>query len=167
LGSVPTTQLNCVATHRLPADTASIDYEIALYARTIELRVQRKKSPMRTIHTSLLLLALLVSGCSGGSSPTAPDSGGAWVEYHVTGTGTSRANLITYATANGGTAQAGPAALPWRFEWLAKAGDFLYVSAQNDSASGCIKVVILRRAVQFRQTESCGAFVIATASGTS
>lgn len=46
-----------------------------------------------------------------------------------------------------------------------ESGQFLYVSAQNDLASGCIKVQILKRGSVWKESESCGAYVIADAYG--
>lgn len=86
------------------------------------------------------------------------------VEYVVTGT--PRASVITYSGRNESTLQASSANLPWSYQFSpAKTGDFLYVSAQNDAASGCITVQIKKRGSVYRDATSCGAYVIATASG--
>ena len=82
-------------------------------------------------------------------------------EYRVTG---SRADL-TYANAQGGTAQASSVTLPWSYKFSASTGQFLYISAQNTGDSGSITVSIYKRGVLYRTTSSTGAFVIATASG--
>jgi hypothetical protein len=110
--------------------------------------------------TLTAILAMLSLAC--GSSPTEP-SPQAFVVYNVTGTAT-RASM-TYATSGGGTAQQGDRALPWSFNWMAKRGDFVYVSAQNSGSTGCVTVEIKVRDKVFQTTQSCGAFVIATASG--
>lgn len=90
-------------------------------------------------------------------TPTAPD-----VRYVVLGV---RANVITISNASEGVSQFSGVALPWSFEFSARSGQFLYVSAQNDLASGCIRVQIFKRGVLFKESESCGAYVIADASG--
>lgn len=96
------------------------------------------------------------------STPT-PTPSVADVEYVVT---ERRASLVTISNASSDTAQFAHVEVPWSFKFSgARAGQFLYVSAQNDFSSGCIRVQILRRGVEFRNTESCGAYVIATASG--
>ena len=47
----------------------------------------------------------------------------------------------------------------------AKKGDFLYISAQKNGSSGCVTVEIQVNGKFFGGNTSCGAFVIATASG--
>lgn len=87
------------------------------------------------------------------------------VEYRVSGS-TTRSNIITYSGAGESTQQAAHVTLPWSFSFSgARTGQFLYVSAQNDLATGCIHVTILRNGITFKEAESCGAYVIATASG--
>lgn len=106
-------------------------------------------------------LGLAVAGC--GSSPNKP-SQYAKVEYNVTGSA-SRASM-TYATSNGGTSQQGDRTLPWSFSTTMSAGEFVYLSAQNSGQSGCVNVEIRVRSQYYKSTQSCGAFVIATVSGT-
>jgi hypothetical protein len=97
--------------------------------------------------------------------PPSPPPPPANVEYRVTG-GTIRANLITYSGRGETTLQDSHVDLPWSYTFTPIAtGDFLYVSAQNDLPTGCIKVQIFRRGSLYREGESCGAYVIATASG--
>ena len=111
---------------------------------------------------SIVVLAGLTA-CGGGSGVGTQPSQSASVEYLVTGTAT-RASM-TYATANGGTAQQADRTLPWSFTTVMNRGDFVYVSAQNSGQTGCVTVEIKVRNASYRSTQSCGAFVIATASG--
>jgi len=111
---------------------------------------------------TVLLVMLAATACGGGSS-TKP-SQFAKVEYLVTGSAV-RASM-TYETASGGTAQQGDRALPWSFDTTMSPGNFVYISAQNSGATGCVTVEIRVRNAPYKTTQSCGAFVIATASGT-
>lgn len=104
------------------------------------------------------LLALL--SCSGKN----PLTGSGTVLYRVTGTAT-RADL-TFASSGGGTSQQSNVALPWTTSIAAHDGDFLYISAQNDGQTGCVHVEILSGSKTLNDAQSCGAFVIATASAT-
>lgn len=91
-------------------------------------------------------------------TPAAPD-----VEYVVTGV---RSNIITISNSSEGTSQYSNVPLPWSYKFSgAHSGQFLYVSAQNDLASGCIKTQIYKRGALYKESESCGAYVIASASG--
>ncbi len=87
------------------------------------------------------------------------------VEYQVVGT-TSRINVITYANSNEGTSQVTNVTPPWAYSFSASSGQFLYVSAQNGLASGCIETRIYKRGDLYKNSVSCGAYVIATSSGT-
>lgn len=105
---------------------------------------------------------VLCVGCGSGGGGTQPSRFAA-VQYRVTGTATQAS--MTYATSGGGTAQQGDRFLPWSFETTMSTGDFVYISAQNSGETGCVNVEIRVRAVTYKSTQSCGAFVIATASG--
>lgn len=86
------------------------------------------------------------------------------VTYHVTGAGPAD---MTYASSDGATAQRSNQALPWSsFMSSASVGDFAYLSAQRGSGSGCITAEIKIDGKFFESATSCGAFVIASASGT-
>lgn len=85
--------------------------------------------------------------------------------YRVTGRGTNSASL-TFSTLDGTTQQVSDAALPWTQDVSVTGGFFAYVSAQNrDRDGGCVMVEILVSGSVVKSAESCGAFVIATASG--
>jgi Carboxypeptidase regulatory-like domain/HYDIN/CFA65/VesB-like, Ig-like domain len=95
------------------------------------------------------------------AAPAAPA-----IEYRVSGTGSARSAGLTYANCSNGTAQEDDAQLPWSFTCSSiPTGQFLYISAQNNRNSGCVKTQIYKRGTLFKETESCGAYVIATTSG--
>lgn len=83
--------------------------------------------------------------------------------YKVDGTATDVA--ITYANSAEGTSQITTKS-PWTYSFeRPKAGQFLYVSAQNQNATGTVHVSITRNGTLFKESTSSGAYVIATASG--
>ena len=53
----------------------------------------------------------------------------------------------------------------WSYEFKAPKGQFVYISAQNNNASGTVGVKIIARGGVFESASSSGAYVIATASG--
>jgi hypothetical protein len=71
---------------------------------------------------------------------------------------------LTYENASGGTEQRSMSG-SWTTEFPAEPGQFLYISAQNNNASGNVLVYILCDGSTFKQSSSSGAYVIATASG--
>jgi hypothetical protein len=105
---------------------------------------------------TLGLLALALSACN---SLTGVSN----IEYRVSGA--ARAS-ITYQNSSGSTSQIADRTLPWSYSLTAQRGDFLYVSAQNSGSTGCVRAEIYKGSVLFESGFSCGAFVIATASGT-
>ena len=119
----------------------------------------RKRSKVALLFMALSPIAL--DNCAG--SPSKPSSS-IGVQYLVTGS-SSRASM-TYATAGSGTAQQSDRAIPWSFSTTMAPGDFAYISAQNSGQTGCVSVEIRVRGDYFKSTQSCGAYVIATASGT-
>lgn len=87
------------------------------------------------------------------------------VEYRVSGV--AEAYLITIEGASGTTLQFSDVQLPWSYEIFSiNRGGFVYVSAQNAKRKGCITVQIYKDGQLYRNATSCGAYVIATASGT-
>lgn len=120
---------------------------------------------MQHLHRSLtypvavLILALACSGCES-------ITGASDIVYEVSiALGSGSASLITYSEGDA-TLQRSNVTLPWSYAYRASRGDHLYVSAQNANSSGCIRVAIRRRGELFDSAQSCGAFVIATVSGT-
>lgn len=114
----------------------------------------------------LALVLVCLTACGGSKSPTGPTFTNA-VQYKVSASGGAAQVSLTYQNDSGGTAQFNPFLLPWiyTFQSVPKAGDFLYVSVQNGTSSGCVTAEIYRQDVLFKTTQSCGAFVIATSSG--
>jgi len=85
----------------------------------------------------------------------------ATITYRVSGT--ARRAAMTYQTGPGSTQQT-ESTLPWSSNLQAHPRDFLYISAQNQDDSGCVEVRIQRGSETLKQAQSCGAYVIATAS---
>lgn len=109
----------------------------------------------------LVLAGLALSGCTELKNALSPSRD---VTYHVTGSGPVS---ITYNSSDGTTSQRSNQALPWNsFMSGAMKDQFAYVSAQRGSGSGCITAEIKVDNKTFETATSCGAFVIATASGT-
>lgn len=107
-----------------------------------------------------LLSLLLLMACGGVNGPSSP-----LVTYKVDGTA-ARADM-TYQVAGGSTQQSANAALPWQWSFVPNSpSDFLYISAQNAGSTGCVHVAIYQgnSTTPLREAQSCGAFVIATAS---
>ena len=88
------------------------------------------------------------------------------LEYRVSGTGLELRASRTHENCSGGTSQQGEAQLPWSFTCgTFGTGDFIDISAQTLRNGECVQAQILAGAVLYRESESCGAFVIAAASG--
>lgn len=86
------------------------------------------------------------------------------VEYKVSGS--ARRAFLTYENQSGGTSQESQVLLPWSYKFTsANSGDWLYISAQNETSSGCVVVEIYKDGKLYKRSQSCGAYVIATASG--
>ncbi|MCI0728860.1 MAG: hypothetical protein L0332_19390 [Chloroflexi bacterium] len=135
------------------------DYVIAEESAPAEAqataRPRRKKRPSLTGIVALLIIAFilwLVWNAMGGGGSTGQPSGSEIrvpaatqyrIKYAVTGTA-SRASL-TYSNAQGGTEQI-TVELPWESDMgYFPAGDFVYISAQNDSESGSVICEIWQR----------------------
>jgi hypothetical protein len=120
----------------------------------------------------LIVLAVLVMfGIACGESTIVPNnSSGATTTHTITYqvVGTARSASITYENMQGGTEQ-GDYKLPIKKEWTytgsVPAGQFLYISAQNDSESGTVTCQILVDGTVWKTSTSSGAYVICTASG--
>lgn len=110
----------------------------------------------------LLAVCLLSIVVACGGSPTEPKGS---VTYRVTGTNVTRVD-VTYENSSGGTSQESNQSLPWSYSWnTAKAGDFLYISAQISQGTGSITVTITKDGTTFKTSTSSGFASIATASG--
>lgn len=113
-------------------------------------------------HFLIALFMLTLTACGGGDQP-----GSASVSYSISGDGTTAASL-TYANATGGTEQKTvtlPTTVPTSGTYSIPPGQFLYISAQNQSSSGSVTVKIMINGNVWKQSTSSGAYAIATASG--
>lgn len=110
---------------------------------------------MTRVVTVAIGLALTFSGCQS-------ITGASDIMYEVTGTG--RAS-ITYSE-DDSTNQSNDVTLPWTHSFRASRGEFLYVSAQRDGGAGCVFARIYKKGEVLESGTGCGAFAIATASGT-
>ena len=84
------------------------------------------------------------------------------VEYKVDGTATSAS--LTYENPQGGTVQT-MVSLPWEINQTFKDGDFAYLAAQNQGASGTVRAQIIIDGQPWKDTTSDGEYRIATCSG--
>jgi hypothetical protein len=84
------------------------------------------------------------------------------VTYVVTGS-TNRAS-VTYSNSQDNTEQR-DVLVPWEVTYTMAAGQFAYVSAQNDNDWGTIECVIELDGVAWEQAKSSGAYKIASCSG--
>lgn len=85
--------------------------------------------------------------------------------YKYTVTGTATTVDITYSNSSSGTSQQSAVANGWTYSWTDKDFErFLYVSAQNQGATGDVTVTIFQDDKQIKTSTSSGAYVIATAS---
>jgi len=80
-------------------------------------------------------------------------------------TGTAEQVFVTLSNAEGGTEQYSSVRVPQRYVFTTFPADMVYISAQNEGASGTVRVSIRLDGKLFRTSESSGAYVIATASG--
>lgn len=119
---------------------------------------------------SLLAVFISLSGCGGGgdSAPSAPRIFN--VVYEVSGFGVPTASA-TYRTPAGATQQdkvvilKAPAKLPpFTGSYSAREGDFLYISAQNDTSMGVVSVSIIVDGKSIGGATSSAPYGIATFS---
>src|SRR5262249_13952996 len=83
------------------------------------------------------------------------------VTYRVSGT--AGAARLTYRNAEGATVQS-TVRIPWESSFDAKGGTFLYVSAQNQGATGSVVCEILLDGERRTSSTSTGAYVVAECS---
>lgn len=108
------------------------------------------------VSTTLLAFILITTSCE----QLFPSGD---VEYKVSGTASSV--FITLETSDG-TAQFN-ADVPSSKTYAGfSSGDFVYISAQNNSSTGTVTVEIYKKGDTYKSTTSSGAYCIATASGT-
>lgn len=112
----------------------------------------------------LVIIGIAIGVCGKSSnSPTNNQPTTYTVKYEVTGSATSAS--LTYQNRDGGTSQESDVYLPWTYSFTAEAGDFLYISAQNNGEYGSVTTTIYLNGTQVKTSTSTGAYVIATASG--
>lgn len=117
-----------------------------------------------TLSYAALLSCLGACGGGGDDKPEPPRS--YLVEYSVTGASIGRTAFATYASANGVTEQK-DIVLPGSIvRFSSVAGDFLYISAQNQTSAGSVSVAIKVNGVTWKSATSSAAYGIASASGT-
>lgn len=117
--------------------------------------------------TTLSYAAFLscLGACGGGDSKTEPPPT-YHVEYTVTGPAAGKTAFATYASASGVTEQK-DIVLPGSIvRYSAVPGDFLYISAQNQTSAGSVSVSIKVNGTTWKSATSSAAYGIATASGT-
>jgi hypothetical protein len=85
------------------------------------------------------------------------------VTYHISGT--ARTADLTYQNAGSNTEQQNDEVVPWIKSFTGHGGQFLYVSAQNQGATGTITCKIILDGVVVKSSESSGAYAIASCSG--
>lgn len=85
------------------------------------------------------------------------------VKYSVTGT--AKSVNITMTNSNGDTSQFSKVAVPWERSFRGVAGDFVYISAQNNGEEGTVITTIYKNEEIFKTSKSSGGYVISTSSG--
>lgn len=111
----------------------------------------------------LLLITTLCMALWSCKNPFAAEDLNRSIRYTITG---NCAKADATYDLNGGTQQESNVTPGnWSKSYTAKQGDFLYISAQNHTATGDITVSIYVDDRLYRTASSSGAYVIATASG--
>lgn len=111
---------------------------------------------MKRLVPVLMIVSVLFLGCDSLDDKVT-------IKYEATGTA-ARVNL-TYENSSGNTEQRSNVPLPWSLEFTAHIDDFVYVSDQNQGATGTVTVKIRSEGKVIEEAISAGAYVIATASG--
>lgn len=104
----------------------------------------------------LLFLLLLLTSCVAEDQPTP-------YEYRVTGT--SGNYSVTLQNAYNNLQQFGGVGNGWWYKWTQTGTRSLYISAQNNNASGSVTVEIVRGGRVVASNTSYGGYTIATVSG--
>jgi hypothetical protein len=103
-----------------------------------------------------LLFLLLLTSCVAEDQPTP-------YEYRVTGT--SGNYSVTLQNAYNNLQQFGGVGNGWWYKWTQTGTRALYISAQNNNASGSVTVEIVRGGRVVASNTSYGGYTIATVSG--
>ncbi len=72
---------------------------------------------------------------------------------------------ITYQNKDGGTSQIQHVDNNWQYKFDARPGTFIYLSAQNNNDYGSVRTEINIDGTLFKTSNSVGAYVIASSSG--
>lgn len=107
---------------------------------------------------TMIVLATLACDDSNDNSTTSNET--YTVTYWVKGTADSAS--LTYNNQSGNTEQKSEVDVPWHLKFEAERGQFLYISAQNNGESGTIKTQIIVDGDVIAESESEGAYVIAS-----
>jgi hypothetical protein len=115
-----------------------------------------------------LAAAAYASGPAGPApTATALPSGRVEVEYLVTTTGSGINASLTWANATGGTEQHTSYVLPWNKVQSMRPGDFVYISAQNNTQwQATITCEIKVNGQTIKRSTSSGGYAVVTCSGT-
>jgi hypothetical protein len=90
---------------------------------------------------------------------------GCTIDYTYEVTGDAKSALVTYTDADGSISQETSVSVPWSMNLNGSAGQYVSVSAQNNSASGSVVVEITKEGRSFKTAKSSGAYGVASASG--
>jgi hypothetical protein len=112
---------------------------------------------MRTIFKSLfVLLSIVIFSCS--KEDVA-------IEYKYEVSGTAGNYSITIQNTDNNTQQWSSVGSGWYYKWTQTGKRWLYLSAQNNTASGNVTVKIYKNGEVVEQNTSYGAYSIATVDG--
>ena len=111
-----------------------------------------------------LLLTTLCLSLLSCKNPFAAEDTSRAIKYTITGTCTKADATYQCCGNTQQESEVRPGA--WEKTYTAKKGDFIYISAQNHTATGNVTVTIYIDDKLYRTATSSGAYVIATASGT-
>ena len=104
----------------------------------------------------LLFLLLLLTSCAAEEQAIS-------YEYRVSGS--SGSYSITLQNSDDNLQQWNPVGNGWWYKWTQTGTRFLYISAQNNNASGSVTVQIVRGGQVVATNTSYGGYTIATVSG--
>jgi len=113
----------------------------------------------------LCVIAFVTSSLGGGDSTYRPRSTPVTYDVNYRVTGSASYADMTYNNADDGTEQLDNVRLPWNQRFNMQYGQFMYISAQNQSESGSVTCEILVNNKVVKKSTSSGAYVIATCSG--
>lgn len=134
---------------------------------------EKQKSSKRPLLYLLIVFIVIIAFCifslgdGGGDSDNtyrAPVQKSVTSEVHYEITGSAKRVSVTLSNADGGTEQS-VHNVPWSKKYTMSKGEFAYISAQNEGETGSVKCKIYINGVEWKKSESSGAYVIASCSG--